>query len=215
MNNAKHDKMEEDTEEIVPQILIDHFILMSSNDIDQNFNYHCAYSFPAVVLTVGKEQWYRLKDAYRRLASAMAWKVRSTLASGIHEIAIIIEKEYAARDLVPIYNDFIKDLDEVRIGALKHFSTFLTVLSPEDRNQYLPKLDNFLINDNKWNWRLREELVKQLSDIIHLYQRLEVAQYIAPLLLHLMQDTIAAVRQEALDAVMFENENFALFRYSI
>jgi serine/threonine-protein phosphatase 4 regulatory subunit 1 len=131
----------------------------------------------------------------------MAWKVRSTLASGIHEIAIIIEKEYAARDLIPIYNGFIKDLDEVRIGALKNFSTFLTVLSPEDRAQYLSKFDTFLINDNKWNWRLREELVKQLSDIIYLYQRIEVAQYIAPLLLHLMQDTIAAVRQEALDAV--------------
>lgn len=144
-----------------------------------------------------------MQDAYQRLASAVAWKVRSTLASSIHEIAIIIEKDFAARDLVPIYNGFIKDLDEVRIGALKHFSTFLKVLSPQDRMLYLPKLNDFLITDNKWNWRLREELVKQLSEIIHLYQRIDVAQYIAPLLLHLLQDRVAAVRQEAVDTVSF------------
>ena len=134
--------------------------------------------------------------------------MRSTLASSIHEIAIIIEKEYAARDLVPIFNGFIKDLDEVKIGALKHFSTFLKVLSPQDRMQYLPKLNDFLITDSKWNWRLREELVKQLSEIIHLYQRNDVTQYISPLLLHLMQDRVAAVRHESLDAVSI---NFYIF----
>jgi hypothetical protein len=61
MNNANSDKLFEDTDEIVPQVLIDHFILMASKDINQNFNYHCAYSFPAVVLTLGKKNWYRLK----------------------------------------------------------------------------------------------------------------------------------------------------------
>lgn len=127
--------------------------------------------------------------------------MRSTLASGIHEIAIIIEKDYAARDLVPIFNGFIKDLEEVRIGALRHLSTFLKVLSPQDRMQYLPRLNGFLITDSKLNWRLREELVKQLCEILHLYTKNDVAQYIAPLLLHLMQDRAAAVREEALDAV--------------
>lgn len=205
------DDFEDDEEdgEIVPRILVDYFVSMSElkstvvNDIGPDIDYHCAYSFPAIVLTLGRENWHRLKDAYWRLASAVAWKVRSTLASSIHEIAIIIEKDYAARDLVPIYNGFIKDLDEVRIGALKHFSKFLKVLSPQDRTQYLPKLNDFLITDSKWNWRLKEELVHQLSKIIRnsLYKHTDVAEYISPLLLQLIQDRVAAVRVEAIGVV--------------
>ena len=130
--------------------------------------------------------------------------MRSTLASSIHEIAIILEKELTARDLVPVLNEFINDLDEVRIGALRNFSTFLEVLSPQDRIQYLPKLHDFLITDSKWNWRLREELVMQVIKMIKLYQQKEVAQYIAPLLLHLLEDKVAAVRSEALEAVSLD-----------
>lgn len=73
--------------------------------------------------------------------------------------------------------------------------------------QYLLKLNDFLITDNKWNWRLREELVRQLSEIVHLYQRIDVAEYIAPLLLHLLQDRVAAVRQEALHAVSIHDQS--------
>ncbi|XP_014210093.1 serine/threonine-protein phosphatase 4 regulatory subunit 1 [Copidosoma floridanum] len=197
---------EDDDNDIVPGILVRYYIKMAWNQSNSNeggpgLDYHCAFSFPAVVLTLGKENWPKLKDAYQSLAGAVTWKVRSTLASSIHEIATIIGKEYTASDLVPIFNGFIKDLDEVMIGALKHFGTFLNVLSPQDRTQYLSKLNDFLVTDSKWNWRLREELVKQLSFIIKLYQSMDVAQYIAPLLLHLMQDRVAAVRQEAIHAV--------------
>ncbi|XP_014226394.1 serine/threonine-protein phosphatase 4 regulatory subunit 1-like isoform X3 [Trichogramma pretiosum] len=203
---ALEDDLVFDDDEIVPRILVDYFISMAElplndNELGGDLDYHCAFSFPAVVLTLGKDNWHRLKDAYQRLAGAVAWKVRSTLASSIHEIARIIGKELSARDLVPIYNDFINDLDEVRIGALKHLSTFLEILSPQDRMQYLPKLNDFLITDSKWNWRLREELVKQLAKIIELYQPKDVAQYISPLLMHLLQDRVASVRLEALNAM--------------
>jgi serine/threonine-protein phosphatase 4 regulatory subunit 1 len=39
--------------------------------------------------------------------------VRRTLANSIHELAVILGPETAAMDLVPIFNGFIKDLDEV------------------------------------------------------------------------------------------------------
>ena len=38
----------------------------------------------------------------------MQWKVRRTLASSIHELAVILGEEVAAQDLVPIFNGFIK-----------------------------------------------------------------------------------------------------------
>lgn len=55
------------------------------------------------------------------------WKVRRTLAFSIHELAVILGDQLTAADLVPIFNAFLKDLDEVRIGVLKHLYDFLKV----------------------------------------------------------------------------------------
>lgn len=55
------------------------------------------------------------------------WKVRRTLAFSIHELAVILGDQLTAGDLVPVFNGFLKDLDEVRIGVLKHLHDFLKV----------------------------------------------------------------------------------------
>lgn len=55
------------------------------------------------------------------------WKVRRTLAFSIHELAVILGDQLTAADLVPVFNGFLKDLDEVRIGVLKHLYDFLKV----------------------------------------------------------------------------------------
>ena len=57
----------------------------------------------------------------------LQWKVRRTLAFSIHELAVIVGEENTTRDLVPVFNGFLKDLDEVRIGVLKHLADFLNV----------------------------------------------------------------------------------------
>ncbi|XP_046588262.1 serine/threonine-protein phosphatase 4 regulatory subunit 1 isoform X1 [Neodiprion lecontei] len=190
---------------VVPQVLIDYFVSMTETtqvvQTDSEILQHCAFSFPAVALTLEKHNWPLLKDAYLSLASALPWKVRLTLASSIHEIALILGEDLAARDLVPIYDGFIKDLDEVRIGALKHLATFLKVLRPSERCQYLPRLNNFLVTDAEWNWRFREELANQLLEAVTLFNPYDVSKYIAPLSLHLLVDKIAAVRTVALALV--------------
>lgn len=58
---------------------------------------------------------------------SLQWKVRRTLAFSIHELALILGDQLTAADLVPIFNSFLKDLDEVRIGVLKHLYDFLKV----------------------------------------------------------------------------------------
>jgi hypothetical protein len=50
------------------------------------------------------------------------------VASSIHELAVILGEDLATHDLVPVFIGFMKDLDEVRIGALKHLADFLWVL---------------------------------------------------------------------------------------
>jgi len=196
-------------QEIVPQELINYYVSMADPeqcvDMGAEIPHHCAFSFPAVALTLGKENWHCLKKAYQSLSSAKHWRVRRTLASSIHEIAMILGEELTATDLVPIYDGFIKDLDEVRIGVLKHFATFLKILNPNDRCQYLPRLSDFLATDNEWNWRFREELAMQLLEIVSLFSPSDVAQSIAPLSFQLLVDKVAAVRTIALELVRYSD----------
>lgn len=58
----------------------------------------------------------------------MQYKVRKTVASCLHELALILGQELATEHLLPIFDGFIKDLDEVRIGVLKHLAHFLKVI---------------------------------------------------------------------------------------
>lgn len=53
--------------------------------------------------------------------------MRRTLAFSIHEMALILGDEITHRDLVPVFDGFLKDLDEVKIGVLKHLADFLRV----------------------------------------------------------------------------------------
>merc|ERR1712142_1055806 len=191
----------EKVQSIVPQILIDYFVSMSdpsrAQTVDNDISRHCAFSLPAVALTLGRTNWPLLKETYEALANDMQWKVRRTLASSIHELGVILGEEVAASDLVPIFNGFIKDLDEVRIGILKHLADFLTLLNDNARKEYLSKLDEFLKVDNKRNWRFRQELTEQLCMVVPLYQADGIKEHIAPIALSLIKDKISEVRHVA------------------
>lgn len=72
------DMVEEPSEEmpsqnIVPQSLIDHFVSMSdpntATTTDVDLAHHCAFSLPAVALTLGAPHWDLLRDTYTTLAS--------------------------------------------------------------------------------------------------------------------------------------------------
>ena len=54
------------------------------------------------------------------------------MASSIHELGVILGEEIAAEDLVPIFDGFIKDLDEVRdsLCVYKVWSNLLLFLGP-------------------------------------------------------------------------------------
>jgi len=186
---------------IVPQLLIDHYVSMidpsRAQTVDNDIARHCAFSLPAVALTLGRTNWPLIKETYETLANDMQWKVRRTVASSIHELGVILGEEIAAEDLVPIFDGFIKDLDEVRIGALKHLSNFLALLATEARNAYLPRLGEFLKMDNERNWRFRLELTEQLGHMLGLFSATDVREHMGPIVLQLVQDKVAAVRVAA------------------
>ncbi|XP_049726023.1 serine/threonine-protein phosphatase 4 regulatory subunit 1-like isoform X6 [Elephas maximus indicus] len=185
-------------QDIIPQPLLDQYVSMTdparAQTVDTDIAKHCAYSLPGVALALGRQNWHCLKDTYETLASDVQWKVRRTLAFSIHELAVILGDQLTAADLVPIFNGFLKDLDEVRIGVLKHLYDFLKLLHADKRREYLYQLQEFVVTDNNRNWRFRYELAEQLILILELYNPQDVYDYLTHIALKLCADKVSEVR---------------------
>ncbi|KAL5021325.1 hypothetical protein ScPMuIL_000480 [Solemya velum] len=185
-------------QDIVPQNLLENYLGMvdpaRAQTVDSEITKHCAFNIPAVALTLGRRNWHCIKSLYETLASDMQWKVRKTLAYSIHELAVILGEDITHRDLVPVFDGFLKDLDEVRIGVLRHLADFLRLLHPEIRKLYLPKIQDFMATDNNRNWRFRLELAEQLVLISELYSAYEVSEYLLPIGIALIGDRVSEVR---------------------
>uniref|UniRef100_A0A673YLL6 Serine/threonine-protein phosphatase 4 regulatory subunit 1-like n=1 Tax=Salmo trutta TaxID=8032 RepID=A0A673YLL6_SALTR len=191
-------KTEAEPQNVIPQQLLDQYLSMTdparAQTVDTEIAKHCAFSLPGVALTLGQQNWHCLKDTYETLATDVQWKVRRTLAFSIHELAVILGDQLTAADLVPIFNGFLKDLDEVRIGVLKHLYDFLKLLHAEKRREYLYQLQEFMVTDNSRNWRFRYELAEQLILIIELYSHYDVYDYLRQIALTLCSDKVSEVR---------------------
>ncbi|XP_027046333.1 serine/threonine-protein phosphatase 4 regulatory subunit 1-like [Pocillopora damicornis] len=183
---------------VIPQTLLDHYISMTepakAQTIDTEIVRHCAFSLPAVTLTLGRKNWPCLRDTFEMLIADMQWKVRRTLAFSIHELALVLGSEITRIELVPTFNSFLKDLDEVRIGVLKHLADFIKLLPSDVSGDYLPMLTDFLTTDNNRNWRFRFELAEQLMSLCEIYEPKQVLQYICPIAISLATDRVADVR---------------------
>ncbi|XP_045192061.2 serine/threonine-protein phosphatase 4 regulatory subunit 1-like isoform X1 [Mercenaria mercenaria] len=188
-------------QDIVPQSLLENYLGMidpsRAQTVDTEITKYCAYNLPAVAYTLGRENWQCIKNLYETLAADMQWKVRRTLAFSIHELAVILGEEITHRDLVPVFDGFLKDLDEVRIGILRHLADFLRLLHPDVRRQYLIKVQDFMNVDNNRNWRFRLELAEQLVLISELYSAQEISEYLLPMALALAEDKVSEVRADA------------------
>ncbi|KAI8879289.1 ARM repeat-containing protein [Backusella circina FSU 941] len=167
--------------------------------LDSERIYNCAFSFPAVTITVGVDYWdSHLRDTFLSLTKDYQVKIRRTFAFSLHEIAKIIGPEKTERDLVQIFALYLMDLDDVKQGVLEHLSDFLNALEESSRNEYIPILAEVwdgVVN----NWHLREILAGQLRDIAQLFDAPRVVEHILPLALRATQDMFAAVRERGLE----------------
>lgn len=102
-------------QDVVPPELLENYLLMvnQSKMVDSELAFHCAYSFPAVAMTLGAAHWPILNNLYKNLACDLQWKIRRVLAYSIHEIARIIGPDATCTELLGIFEDFLKDIDEV------------------------------------------------------------------------------------------------------
>lgn len=65
------------------------------------------------------------------------WKVRRTLAFSIHELALVLGSEITRIELVPTFNSFLKDLDEVRGNNIENYTCRCNIFFPLMGNNLL------------------------------------------------------------------------------
>lgn len=192
INASYHFKKPQFSQDIIPNDLLEHYLSMTNpihyQNVDPELTHHCAYSLPAVALTLGRRNWPCLKETYDLLAAEMQWKVRWTLASSLHQMSLILGSEYTTKDLLPIFLNFMKDLDEVRFGILQNLAAFLKLLQRPQQLGILPRISDFLNIDNNRNWRFRYTLGEQLIQLATVYFPLEIKQYLLPIGMVLLID---------------------------
>eukprot|EP00484_Ammonia_sp_Unknown_P025917 CAMPEP_0197040808 /NCGR_PEP_ID=MMETSP1384-20130603/17458_1 /TAXON_ID=29189 /ORGANISM="Ammonia sp." /LENGTH=1050 /DNA_ID=CAMNT_0042471633 /DNA_START=91 /DNA_END=3243 /DNA_ORIENTATION=- len=168
---------------------------LSSAEADADCTNHCAFNFPAVVLTVGKERWNELNDTYNILCRK-TFKSRKTLACSIHEIANVLGEELTEKYLLNSIEFFLKDIDDIRQGIIKNLWKILKVFNNKLRVEYISILWE-LASESDVNWRFRLLLAQQLDEILYLYNKKIIKQQIIPLIFQLCQDRMADVRYAA------------------
>ncbi|EQC39152.1 hypothetical protein SDRG_03358 [Saprolegnia diclina VS20] len=178
-------------------------LLLSGAEADMKF--HCAYNFPAVLLTLGRDGWPRISRAFEALTVDGFWKVRRTLAHSLHEIARILGPEMTEAHLTSAFDTFLQDIDDVKMGSITHFADFLAAISPTARHEYLAVLAEF--NDFqahskfKLKWRFRGLISEQLPAICTLFPPADTFAIVAPLIFQLVTDDVACVRDSSFHAV--------------
>lgn len=193
-------------QDIVPGFLVRYFVSMVQFH-DPDMNMHCVYNFPGVALTLGPRYWHLARDLLLELCEDLEWKNRKTVAMFIYQIGLIIGREMSGKDLVPIFMGFFKDLDEVKIEALRNITNFLQIVDIEHHHKIIFRLGCCLNTDNYANWRFREELAQQVLNLFEMYgntYNIDGMIYLTGIALNLLSDDVCSVRDIALNAVSKE-----------
>jgi len=132
----------------IDKSLVSYYISMGDprrSSFNSDVAFHCAYNFPAVLVTLGKDKWTDLKRLYKILVKDNQWKVRKTLSYSLHEVAKILGPELTELELLPVLENFLKDsgkikyfnwyIDEIRNGVLIHLADFIRILDPKVREK--------------------------------------------------------------------------------
>lgn len=162
----------------------------------------CAFNFPAVALTLGRDRWSELRDLYLHVASDRDVKVRRTLAASLGELAKIIGEENADRDLVGVWWDSIYcEEEEVRVKAIECVDDFVLVFGADRGADIIQKLVDVWDEGVFKNWKAREAIAKALTSLARSSGGQQVPSSARALLTRALEDRVAAVREVAVTLV--------------
>lgn len=132
-----------DSDKLEPK-LFENYMKMTDSDVKDllpefQVMFACAYSYPAVLQTVGDTKWPQMLKLFNNLWKSKDTRVRKTLAASLHEVAKIIGAKQTEKDLFPVLeNIFVKEPDDsVLMGCVRNLSQFLKIFSDDKKEQLL------------------------------------------------------------------------------
>jgi len=167
----------------------------------------CAFNYPALALTLGKERWGKLRELYLELSTSPVVKVRCTLAASLGELAKILGAENAHNDLMRVFKSSITaEEGEVRLKAIEALEPFVAELGDDDRWKVVEVLLSTWNDDRLRGWREREGVVKLLGVFSGYQYEVPDRNYwrgcqLRDILLKGLEDGVASVRSAAVSVV--------------
>ncbi|RPD66313.1 ARM repeat-containing protein [Lentinus tigrinus ALCF2SS1-7] len=160
----------------------------------------CAFNYPAVTLTLGRQRWPELRSLYLALVQDPSFKVRRTLAASLGEMAKIIGEEHARADLMDVFwSSLHAEESEVRMKVLDAVQTFVRALGLSERAEVVKGMEEAFSSGKLTSWREREAAVKTLGGLVEV-EGID-GEILKRMLTDALDDRVAAVREAAV-AVM-------------
>ena len=167
----------------------------------------CAFNYPALALTLGKERWSELRELYLELSTSLVVKVRCTLAASLGELAKILGAKNAHNDLMQVFKSSITaEEGEVRLKVVEALQLFVAELGDDDRWEVVEVLFSTWNDDRLRGWREREGVVKLLGVFSGYQYDVPDQSYwrgrrLRDILLKGLEDGVASVREAAMSVV--------------
>jgi serine/threonine-protein phosphatase 4 regulatory subunit 1 len=155
------------TDKLIPHYVDLATIVTGDENIDAEMRVYCAYSFPAVLLLLGRDAWNTsLKKCFLSLVTGspsvndikltipasssnlVPLPVKRCLAASFHTICLILGPQFVMKSLVSdaeidmmtlFEHYFLKDSDEATtLNVMRNLPALLSLLSPNRRTKFLP-----------------------------------------------------------------------------
>jgi uncharacterized protein (UPF0216 family) len=147
------------------------FAAETENSFYSNLIYDCAYNFPAVLYSYGREAWGKLREIYSNLANDENQRVKQSVLSSFHEIAKILGSEIFEEDLLTLYDGFLSHSNsEVRNKAVNNLPKIVILMKHETKQRYLKFLTVYEWKEVvKYKWRKKKEVIDAYGSYFKLF----------------------------------------------
>ena len=98
------------------------------------------------------------------------------------------------KDLLPVFEYYLRDIESVKIGIISHLSEFLHVCPAIQRESYLGIIPE-LGKGNPLNWRLRCRLGRNIGRMVWLFEVGSINAFLLPMVFEMISDSVSEVRR--------------------
>jgi serine/threonine-protein phosphatase 4 regulatory subunit 1 len=125
------------------------------------------------------------------MATDREYRVKRSIASSIGDIATIIGQEETEAELFGVMEKLYREEGEMQTLILKNIPKILKIISPQNRNNYLDKLQRIVNTREKW--RTRQEYAKIIGDYNTVFDDNATFKQILPIALTFCLDDVSYI----------------------